>query len=590
LEPHRAEPAVLTAEALIIDLLAPLLADSRSPSDTLELFFEAGSLAVALNDGVLIELRPVAGRTRDRYAARLQEVTRPFLHRFLPARMLDLLERGPADGLSVTRMAELLREEISWVTRDLLRTEMISPLEEGGWIDRGYCRLRRLPEVPPPEESPASRLADAWRDLVSGMMGYLDQQPAAVVGLAGLVTPPERLTALGAALAADLREALRRFDASEAPSEERVRLTVHLMVGASRNPGVFGRATSEAVSPDEPPRVFEQARTPSDEVGAASDEAGAASDEVGAASDEVGAASDEAGAASDEAGAASDEAGAASDEAGAASEERWLEHNTALLNTYALPAAAAAYRLLKNPVRADRALKWALCKLLRNRYPGPRGGYELAALRQRGLYWKLCARWEERGTILIGRKTRTMVESPEATPGLVEQLALFELARAYPAPVAESVLWETLRGRAPDIGFAEFQTLLLRLAQHGLAVPSRPDGVRSYQAPRAHTKARAEEMWRRWEKLSAWLPEFHRLGEACLEGARGARSDKLVFVMRRGDLAAVQEEIQATVERRVRTWSDLEMNTHSADACCDGRVLLFTRQEQCILDNGWEDE
>jgi hypothetical protein len=260
-----------------------------------------------------------------------------------------------------------------------------------------------------------------------------------------------------------------------------------------------------------------------------------------------------------------------------------LEQARDLLRTCGLPLASVVYKLLGDPERAHRAVKWAVAGELTRRCPGPRGGVDERALARRGTYPKLIHRLQDDGIILISRKTRRVVEHPGGL-GLLERLTLRELYLMHPGTLSDAELWGRVKHAAEGMIFPGYQQFLLRLVGHGFIIPREERRGWVFQAPAKVLPYRMEDLWKRWEGLHVWLPELRRRTRACVAGEEGARSHLIEVRVSREDLPAVQGEIQATFERVLRSGNDLEQGTQLSDQTKNGRLLIFTHKEYGLLD------
>lgn len=230
-DPSRLPGRKLVAEACLVDLLAPLLAETSPIPEHLDHVGRAGWCgwsAGPVDEGAWVT--PPDARTVTRYASELRVVTEQVLEPLVKDLILRLFKERVGKGmnrpLNATSVKRLVFSRVPWIHREQVNRWMME-LADQGWFQSAARGFRMSDEARRNPSSVLSQeviLAELFQDLYPGLTGYVDLQPGAMAGMGRLITTPERMVALSSALDEGIAMAVSPFaaDVGAIPPERRV--------------------------------------------------------------------------------------------------------------------------------------------------------------------------------------------------------------------------------------------------------------------------------------------------------------------------------------------------------------------------------
>ena len=116
---------------------------------------------------------------------------------------------------------------------------------------------------------------------------------------------------------------------------------------------------------------------------------------------------------------------------------------------------------------------------------------------------------------------------------------------------------------------------------------SRTGRTRHYRATRPYQAKPVRRMWDRWQKLWWWLPTLRQVADSVRLAVPGAALGRGRWVVDRGDLPLIEEQIQqkvdVTIGKELERYADLEEVDHWKLGGRKSYIIIFTRQEPWLL-------
>jgi len=524
----------LVAEACLVDLLAPMFADTSSIPEHLDLMARAGWCGwLAGRPEGSSAVSPPDERTVSRYATELRTLTANVLPELLRDLMLRLFrERALVRverPLNATCVKRLLSDRVPWIHRELVNGLMAELAEEGWFLStsRGYRLAPEARERAVPLLSPEGSLAGIFQDVYPALTAYVDLQPGAIAGLGVLIATPDRLELLGQTLDEALEGAVSRFLARGvvAPPERRTVLHLNRMLGPSDEPLRSARPGGRGKG------LFPVDR----------------------------------------------------------------EDGNAELRALGPLVAVSALPGWGDPDEAWRGLKGAVASHLQRLCKDLPGGLFRAAHRAHGIGSGTLNSYFD-GPVLVSRNNGKIRAVREGEASRLERETLYLLSQVFPEPRSERWIWEQLAEQTEVFSFQEYRYLLLKLARDGFVLMSRSGAARYYRAPMSYQAKPALRMWDRWQKLWRWLPTLRSVARAVRHGCPGATVGRGRWMVDREDLPEIEAQIQSVVDETLRNeakrCAHLEEVDHFAMGGKRSNLIIFTRQEPWLLaqmEDLWEE-